>query len=84
MAHFSITTAALSLNGTREKLTFFCPDHGGYVRNSDTHQLVCARLQSRGWTLSANADTLPTVIRTELRRLRADLAHDRRNNSAWA
>lgn len=58
--------------GERCVTTYFCS--GTYVRVRDRegrHPQVCVGLASRGPTLMASRETLPDVIRKELRRAQA-------------
>jgi hypothetical protein len=59
------------LSGERVATTYFVPYSGGYVRIRDDagrNPQVCEGLSERGPTLEATVETLPTVIRRELRR----------------
>jgi hypothetical protein len=60
--------------GERESTTYFVPfgTKSGYVRIHDRaghYPQVCERLGRTGNTLTATPETLPAVIRSELRRL---------------
>lgn len=62
-------------SGERESTTYFAPHMSGgkpgYVRIRDAagrYPQVCERLSSTGHTLMATPETLPAVIRRELRR----------------
>lgn len=58
--------------GERDSITYFVPHGGGYVRIRDRagrFPQVCEQLCGTGNTLSATIETLPVVIRRELRRL---------------
>ena len=64
--------------GERSSTTYFAPHsssgQAGYVRVRDTagrFPQVCDRLNSTGNTLRATPETLPAVIRRELRRRNA-------------
>lgn len=61
--------------GDRETTTYFVPHNGGYVRIRDSagrYPQVCERLYGTGSTLMATPETLPAVIRRELRKLARD------------
>jgi len=61
--------------GERTRTTYFAPHtssgQAGYVRirdNAGHYPQVCERLESTGGTLMATPESLPRVIRRELRR----------------
>lgn len=63
--------------------TYFVPylsdNRAGYVRIRDSRgqfPQVCEGLSSRGNTLMATPETLPAVIRRELRKLNAELKRE--------
>jgi len=67
------------LSGERISTTYFVPHRGGYVRVRDDagrNPQVCEMLFSTGSTLDATVETLPAIIRRELRRRNA---FDRKN-----
>lgn len=77
MATFTIRTGAMDPDGTRETLTFWCPDRGGYVyleSPGNSGRLGSQITQPSGSTIATRSgEDLPRVIRAYLRAYRRSL-----------